>query len=107
LFAGIDVRPSWRFAVRSSAKRGAKVFFWSGCRHAAAIATDATKAPVGAETWPVIEERWQAAIPHLLAERTKSWSESQRAELARFLKEKPYGFESPEHSASANHEQRT
>lgn len=106
LFDGMAERPRWQYAHRTSEKRSARCYFWVGCKHAEAVATDATKNPVG-EAFDVIEDKWRAALPALLAEKTARWSETARAEFVRFLSDQPFTSQPSEQFAPTTHEQRT
>lgn len=107
LFEGIAERPRWQYAHRTSEKRKERCYFWVGCKHATALAPDATKSPVGHEAFAEIEEKWRAALAALLAEKTAKWTETRRAEFVRFLSDQPFAFQPSEHSAPTTHEQRT
>lgn len=104
LFAGIAERPRWQYAVRTSDKRNERCYFWIGCKHAEAVAMDATKNPVGHEAFAHIEEKWGAALPALLVEKTARWTETARAEFVRFLSDRPFTSRLSEHSAPTTHE---
>ena len=106
LFRGRMERPQWVFAHRTSAKRGERCFLWLGCKHAEAVAPDATKNPVSPGGFEAVEKAWADATPKLFAEKTATWLATSRDDFARALAEKPFSLALPTHSAAETHEPR-
>lgn len=86
---GMTDRPIWRFASNTSAKRGKKSYFFSGCRHATESAHPTTIWDDPAD-WSRIEADWQARTEKLFAGHTATWTEPQRVTFRRMLGDRSF-----------------
>ncbi len=76
--------PLWKFSHCTSAKRGHRCYFFSGCRHAAEVSPLASIWDEPAD-WARIEAAWTAKTEQLFAARTERWTDSQRESFRRAL----------------------
>lgn len=75
-------RPEWRHAWRTSQKRGVQCDFLLGCRH---VEEMFPLRPVERPDQAACIARWNAEAERLFAEKTKAWTEEQRAAFRRRL----------------------
>lgn len=75
--------PRWNYAHRTSAREKRGFYMWTGCDHAQALRNTF---PVGEPAeWKKTEDAWAAETMRLFHERTATWTEVQREDMARAL----------------------
>ncbi len=78
------VRPTWKYAHLTSAKRKHGCYFFVGCHHADAVSKLTTLVDEPAE-WARIEAAWQAKTLELFATQTARWTDAQREDWKKAL----------------------
>lgn len=76
--------PIFKFAHNTSALRGRRCYFFSGCRHASEVSPLLSLWDSPAD-WARIEAAWAAKVAQLFAARTERWTDSQRESFRRAL----------------------
>lgn len=81
-------RPIWRYARHTSAARKVSCFIWTGCVHAAQVASYAAfvSDPVD---WERIQQAWADLAAKLFTERTASWTDAARDRFRRAISDRP------------------